>query len=83
VDKEIKDLMETVKIVDGKIELLPQMLDWLGSEDELVVLIQGDTLILKKLRLPKLSEIAERAPGEKEMSMTEIAAEVHAYRKEK
>ncbi len=75
--------METMKVVDGKIELLPQMLDWLGSEDELAVLIQGDTLILKKLRLPKLSEIAERAPGEKGMSMAEIAAEVHDYRKEK
>lgn len=76
--------MKTVKVVDGKIELLPQIVDWLGSDDELAVLIQGDTLVLKKLRLPKLSEIAKRAPqDEEEMSMEDIAAEVHRYRRGK
>jgi len=75
--------METVKVVDGKIELLPQLADWLRGEKELAAFIQGDTLLLKKLCLPKLSEIAERAPQDEEMPMEKIVAEVHRYRREK
>jgi hypothetical protein len=73
-----------VKVRGSKIELSSQLIaDWLGSTEELVLLIQGDTLILKKMQILKLSEIAERAPEDEEMPMEEIVAEVHRYRREK
>jgi hypothetical protein len=75
--------METVKVANGKIELNPRLIKWLQPDNELAVLIQGDMLILKKLRLPRLSEIAERAPQDEPMPMEEIATEVHQYRREK
>lgn len=75
--------METVKVANGKIELNLRLVKWLQPDSELAVLTQGDTLILKKLRLPRLSAIAERAPQDTPMPMEEIAAEVHQYRREK
>jgi len=49
----------------------------------LAIWVEGDTLILKKLPPPRLSEVAERAPDDEEMPMDEIVAEVHRYRQEK
>jgi hypothetical protein len=74
--------MEAVKVTKGKITLPPSVVDWVGTADELSLFIEGDTLILKKMRAPILSEIAARAEDE-EMPMAEIVAEVHRYRREK
>lgn len=75
--------MTTVKVREGKIELSPLLAEWLGAANELAMWVEGDTLILKKLALPRLSELAERAPDDEEMPMDEIVAEVHRYRQEK
>ena len=40
-------------------------------------------LILKKVREPRLSELAGRAPGDVEMPLQEVVDEVHRYRWEK
>lgn len=73
----------TVKIREGKIELSPLLVEWLGTTNELAMWVEGDTLILKKLTLPRLSELAEWAPNDEEMPMDEIVAEVHRYRQER
>lgn len=75
--------METLRIRDGKIALPSRLLRWLEPNQELVAIVQGDTLILKKLRAPRLSEIASRSPTDVEMPLEEIAKEVHLYRQEK
>ena len=72
-----------IEVIDGKIVLPLEMKEWLQPQDRLVAFIEGDTLIIKRLRSSTLSQIAERAPNEPEMPLEEIAAEVHRYRKEK
>jgi hypothetical protein len=74
--------MKAVKVINGKITLPPSVMNWLGSTSELSLFIEGDTLILKKVCVPRLSEIAACASDE-EMPMEEIVAEVHRYRQEK
>lgn len=74
--------MEAVKVINGKITLPPLVVNWIGAASELSLFIEGDTLILKKMRVPILSEIANRA-SEEEMPLEEIVAEVHRYRREK
>jgi hypothetical protein len=74
--------MEAVKVIDGKITLPPSVVNWIGVTDEFSLFIEGDTLILKKMRAPILSEIATRASDE-ETPLEEIVAEVHRYRREK
>ena len=75
--------MGTTKVVNGRLELPPEASKWAGPEDELVVFVVGDTLIIKKLHPLCLSELAGRAPGDKEIPLEEIAEEVHAHRREK
>ena len=67
---------------DLQIDFPPKVKDWLRSETELAVFVEHDTLILKKISVPKLSTIADRAI-ESEMTVDEIVEEVHRYRKEK
>ncbi len=73
-----------VEVIDGKMVLPMGSKEWLQPGDGLVAFIEEeDTLIIKRLRSARLSQIAERAPNEPEMPLEEIAAEVHQYRKEK
>ena len=74
--------MEAVKVINGKITLPPFVVNWIGAAGELSLFIEGDTLILKKMRAPALSEIAARVSSDEEMAMEEIVAEVHRYRRE-
>lgn len=73
--------MEIAKVVNGRIELPQSAARWVGQEDELAVLVQGDTLILKKVNVPRLTEFAERAPDDAPMPMSEVVAEVRRVRK--
>ncbi len=75
--------MEAIKVVNGTVVLPPSVVEWIGDERELSLFIEGDTLILKKMRIPRLSEIATRAPEDDEIPLEEIVAEVHQYRREK
>jgi len=75
--------MEIAKIYpDLQIAFSPKVKKWLRSQSELAVFLQRDTLVLKKVALPKLSALAKRSPKE-EMPLTAIVKEVHRYRKEK
>ena len=65
-----------------QIDFPPKVKDWLSSETELAVFVEGDTLVLKKVKIPTLSTIAERS-SEREMPIDEIVEEVHRYRKNK
>ncbi len=74
--------MEAIKVLDGKIALPRQAVKWIGEGTELQAFIEGDTLILKRLGKPALSEIATRAADD-EISLDEIVAEVHRHRQDK
>lgn len=72
----------SVNVIESQ-QLVPQIAQWLGTTQELMILEQEDTLVLKKLHAPKLSEIALRVPDEVGMTPEEVAVEVHCYRAEK
>ena len=75
--------MEIAKVKPNlQIDFPRKVRDWLSSETELAIFVERDTLVLKKIKIPKLSTIAERSM-EKEMPLDEIVEEVHRYRKEK
>ena len=75
--------MTTTKIVNGMLELPAEVLEWAGPDDELALFSEEDSLIVKKVREPRLSVLAGRAPGDVEMPLQEIVDEVHRYRQEK
>ncbi len=75
--------METVQVINGSIALPPPVINWIGDAGELTLFIEGDALVFKRLKLPRLSEIAARAPDDHEMPLDEIVAEVHQYRRDK
>ena len=75
--------MKAVKIqADGSIKLPKEILRLFPSASQRAVWIEGDMVILKRLRPLRPSQIPERAP-EEEMPLEEIAAEVHQMCREK
>ena len=72
-----------IEFVDDKLILPEELTDWLKKGEKLVAYLEGDALILKRKRSAPLSRIAERGPNVAEWPLTDIAEEVHAYRKEK
>ncbi len=72
--------MQTVKLNGTTLTLPPEAAQQVAAGDEFALLITDDTIILKKLRPARPSEIAKRAPKEKAPSLREIANEVHRYR---
>jgi len=75
--------MQAVKIDDdGAIRLPKTVLRRFPKRSELLVWSDGDTIMLKRMKPRKPSDLPRELPGE-EMSLEEICAEVHAYRKEK
>jgi len=75
--------MITTRVVNGMLELPAEALEWVRPDDELMLFIEGDSLVLKKVRPPRLSELAGRAPNDTEIPLQEIVDEVHRYRREK
>ena len=75
--------MKAVKVQpDGSVKLPPEVRRRFPSESELAVWTEGDTIVLKRLRPVRPSEIVERALGS-EMSLRAIATEVHQMRRAK
>jgi hypothetical protein len=75
--------MKAVKVqADGSVKLPPEIRRRFPSLSELAVWAEGDTIVLKRLRPVRPSEIAERAP-EPEMPLGTIATEVHRMRRAK
>ena len=75
--------MKTLKLNKNWTLTIPK--DFLAvfkPSDEFACFVEGDTLIIKRITPPKLSEIAERVK-EKPIPMKKIAEEVHAHRQEK
>jgi hypothetical protein len=75
--------MITTRVVNGALELPAEALKWIRPDEELMLFIVGDSLILKRVHPPRLSELAGRAPGDVEMPLQEIVEEVHRHRREK
>lgn len=72
--------MQSLKINPNRTITLPRAI--FNPEDKLVLITEGDTLIIKKLHISRLSKIASRARG-KPLSLKEITKEIHLHRKEK
>lgn len=72
-----------VSVIDGKIVLPEELQSWAKSGENLLAILEGDTLILKRLKLTDLREIALRASDEPEPPLEEIVEEVHRHREEK
>ncbi len=72
-----------VQVVDDKIVLPKELQGWLKPGERLLAIWEGDTLILKRLTVTPLTEIAQRAADEPAPPLEEIVAEVHRYREEK
>lgn len=72
--------MQSLKINPNRTITLPSSI--FKADDKLVLITEGDTLIIKKLHLSRLSKIAVRA-RRKPLSLKEISKEIHLYRKEK
>ncbi|MFQ5628175.1 MAG: hypothetical protein ACE5I1_05385 [bacterium] len=67
---------------DLRIDFPSNIKEWLRSESELAVFLEGNTLVLKKMTIPRLSSFAENSAAD-EMPMEEIVQEVHRHRKER
>lgn len=75
--------MEVVTVSkDKKVNLSGRLAEWLGDQKELVAFVEGDTLIIKRIKGGSPSATTESA-GRTEMSLIEISQEVHKYRKAK
>jgi len=73
--------MQTVRVKGTTLTLPPETLQQIKPDDEFTVITTGDTIILKKVTPPRLSEIALRAPRDKAIPLSEISREVHRYRR--
>ena len=73
-------MIQVIKIRGGRFTLPPEATKLIGSDAEVTVMTTGDVIILKKITPSRLSEIAERAPNDKAMSLSEISREVHHAR---
>ncbi len=75
--------MQTLKINKNGMLVIPKTLRAIFKpSDKLAWFIEGDTLIIKRINPPKLSEVAERVK-EKAVPMKEIVKEIRSYRREK
>jgi hypothetical protein len=75
--------MQTIRIGEKGSLVLPKTLrSVFKPSDEIAWFSEGDTLILKKITLKKISDIA-LGVKEKPMPLAEISREIHKYRKEK
>jgi hypothetical protein len=73
--------MKPVKVQsDGSVKLPPEVRRRFPSQSELAVWTEGVTIVLRRVRPVRLSEIAERVPA-REMPLRTIAAEVHQMRR--
>lgn len=75
--------MERVQVVNGKLKLPESIVRWVGKENELVISLRGDSVVLKKILPPRMSDFAKRKPEDTPMSMDEIVAEVKKVRRTK
>lgn len=73
--------MDVIKVDRGTLKLPAQTLRTVGADAQFTIITSGDTIILKKISPPRLSEIAERAPEDKPIELNLIAEEVHRYRR--
>ncbi len=75
--------MQVVTFSNGTLTLPPETAKQIAPDTEFTIISAGDTIILKKMTPPRLTEIAARAPKDKQMSLSEISGEVQRYRRSK
>ncbi|MBX3325870.1 MAG: hypothetical protein KF682_08225 [Nitrospira sp.] len=69
--------MRVIKVAPDRHIVLPKRL--FQPDDTVLVMTEGDTLVIKKVR-PRLSSIAQRVRG-RALPMRVVVREVKAYRK--
>ncbi len=75
--------MQIARVSNGTLTLPPETAKQIAPNTEFTIISAGDTIILKKITPPRLTEIAARAPKDKAMSLREISGEVQRYRRSK
>ncbi len=73
--------MLTTKLKGKTLTLPPDAMKYVKPDDEFTVVATPDTIILKKVLPPRLSDIAQREPQAQAMPLDEIVQEVHRYRR--
>jgi len=69
---------------EGMLKLPREITKTFRQGGDFIVTAYGETIILNPIRIPEVTEIAERFPDSKEeMSLEEISDEIHQYRQEK
>ena len=72
--------MDTLMIENDQSRLIERIKQWLGSTKEVVLIVEGDTLIVKRTESPTLeSLITDAAPA----PLHEIVQEVKSHRRER
>lgn len=72
--------MDTLMIENDQSRLIERIKQWLGSTKEVVLIVEGDTLIVKRTESPTLeSLITDVAPA----PLHEIVQEVKSHRRER
>lgn len=72
--------MEIVKINNNNITLTETIRQWLKDQNELLAVIEGDTLVLKRLHLPSVEALI---PDDQPAPTEEIVDEVKHYRRQR
>ena len=72
--------MKVIQLSKDRKVLLPKRV--FRPAEKVVLVTEGDTVIIKKLERPRLSSIAKRSAA-RPVPMREIVKEVHAFRKSK
>ncbi|MBU0568160.1 hypothetical protein KJ693_10355 [bacterium] len=77
--------MQLIEVgVDKKLELPENILRNFQARDKFIVFTNKETILLKKVTIPRATSIAKRLQDPKgEMPMEEIVKAVHQCRKEK
>ncbi len=73
--------MLTAKVKGTTLTLPRAAMKHVKPGDEFTVIATADTIILKKVTPPRLSDIARREPQASQMPLNEIVREVHRYRR--
>ncbi len=72
--------METVTVVNDSSTLFDRVKQWLGSSRDVLLIVEGDTLIVKRASVPQLEQIIR---DDEKMPLETIVHEVNSFRRER
>jgi len=67
----------------GTLKLPAEVASRFRASDRFIILVEGDTLRLKRITPPPVTDIVAQAPADEPMSMDEINEVVHEVRRQR